>query len=162
MLRAWGGHSPVDSDAYETFIFLFERWRAWTVSKKLLHCSQMSLDWGKDLQEGNISTWFQSATQLLLWIRRIRFCWHFLHRFTCFEASVLRIRLGWSGRDVQRRRKGMGAVLTDTCHEPVPTPPSPIRQKQTSQVCLFKGSTWLFLSPNWRAKEIVCRGVTAV
>lgn len=114
------------------------------------------------MQEGNINTQFEGATQLLLWISRIRFCWHFLHRFTCSEASVPRIRLGWSGREVQRCRKKMGEVLTDLCHEPIPTSPFPFRQKQTSQVCLFKGSTWLFLSPNWRAKEIGCRGVTAV
>lgn len=62
----------------------------------------MSLDWGKDLQEGNINTQFQGATQLLFWISRIRFCWHFLHGFTCSEASVLRVRSGWSGKGAEK------------------------------------------------------------
>lgn len=77
--------------------------------------------------------------------------WVYLFWGFSFEGHI---RLVW-----QRCRKRMGAVLTDPCHGPVPTSP-PFGQKQTAQV--FKGSTWLFLSPNWRAKGIECRGGTAV
>lgn len=95
LITNWG-HGKV----IHLFIHIHKRW--WfpfmtdegpgVFPKTLLRNSQMSLDWGNDLQEARINTWYNGATQLLFWFSRVAPAagrapnlTHFLH--TCLGVS---------------------------------------------------------------------------